>query len=191
MDRWTIVEDLSMQGMIKEVWDAFIHRLYAAGIFLSNQEDKLVWTWNLMDGQVNVKDAYEALMFKAVQVNIDWWKNSIWSWNLPLKIRLFNWLLLNNSILTWDNLCCRGFCGPGFCILCNQAEESVSHLMCNCAFIQAVWEKICVLANDNFVWAFNNPLDCFFHWSRSRRNYLELPCYVVWEIWKSRNRLVF
>jgi hypothetical protein len=52
--------------MIEEVWDAFIHRLYASSIFLSNQEDKLVWTCNLMDGQVNVEDAYEDLMFKAV-----------------------------------------------------------------------------------------------------------------------------
>jgi len=29
MDPWIIAKDLSIQGMIKEVWDAFIHKLYA------------------------------------------------------------------------------------------------------------------------------------------------------------------
>jgi hypothetical protein len=48
-----------------------------------------------------VKNAYLAfystLNFQTVE-----WRNSIWKWDIQLKIKLFIWLAMDQKILTWD-----------------------------------------------------------------------------------------
>jgi hypothetical protein len=43
------------------------------------------------------------------------WRKSLWSWDCPLKLKLFTWLVAENKILTWENMQRRGFEGPGYC----------------------------------------------------------------------------
>jgi hypothetical protein len=63
------------------------------------------------------------------------WKSKFWP-----KISTFLWLLLQNKILTWDNLQKRGFIGPSICHLCNQNEETMEHLLNSCAISADIWD---------------------------------------------------
>ena len=51
-----------------------------------------------------------------------WWAKLTWKWNIPLKLKCFLWLFLENKILNWDNLHNRGFTRLGICPLCNSNE---------------------------------------------------------------------
>jgi hypothetical protein len=56
----------------------------------------------------------------------------LWEWQLPLKVKVFIWILLEERILTWDNLTKMGFHGPSICVLCKEREENVLHLFGEC-----------------------------------------------------------
>ena len=45
------------------------------------------------------------------------WEKSIWHWRIPLKLKIFVWLSLNNKVLTWDNIQRSVSNGSGICIL--------------------------------------------------------------------------
>ena len=55
----------------------------------------------------------------------------------------FVWLVIENHILTWDNLSKRGWIGPSWCCLCAKNEESVSHLLMDGSFTKSVFDKLC------------------------------------------------
>jgi hypothetical protein len=64
-------------------------------------------------GRISVKNRYEAIENKNHGVVIGGWRKSLWSWECPIKINLFIWLMVENKILTWEILQCRGFLGLG------------------------------------------------------------------------------
>jgi hypothetical protein len=67
------------------------------------------------------------------------WYTELWHWQLPLKVKLFTWLMLEQKILTWENLLKRGFVGPSKCVLCGLKEENVKHLFVECSFTKDIW----------------------------------------------------
>jgi hypothetical protein len=60
----------------------------------------------------------------------------------PFKVKLFNWLLLEERILNLENLNKRGIYGPSRCVLCGNNEETMSHLFLECSFIKSIWQTI-------------------------------------------------
>ena len=56
-----------------------------------------------------------------------------------LKICLFVWLVIQNKILTRENLKKNGWYGPRFCSLCRLEDEDTYHLFQGCSFAKAVW----------------------------------------------------
>jgi len=45
-----------------EEWNEYVRGLSTCGICLSDQEDIIVWFWNVNDGQVIMGFAYEAML---------------------------------------------------------------------------------------------------------------------------------
>ena len=58
-----------------------------------------------MTGEITTKLAYDSLFYNMRDSKRNWWYEALLEWNIPLKIKLFCWLMLENKILTWDNLC--------------------------------------------------------------------------------------
>lgn len=56
-----------------------------------------------------------------------------------LKEKLFTWLVMRNRIWTADRLERRNLPRPAACPLCDQAPESVDHLLVQCPFARQVW----------------------------------------------------
>ena len=66
----------------------------------------------------------------------------------PLKItiesqlRVFQYKFLNNILYLNNRLFKMGYAESPLCSLCKRENETVSHLFCNCTFIQQLWKKL-------------------------------------------------
>jgi len=50
--------------------------------------------------------------------------------------------MIENRILTWENMIKRGFVGPSRSVLCGGEEEKINLVMINCPFTKEVWNNI-------------------------------------------------
>ena len=71
-------------------------------------------------------------MIEGIKVKL---KDTIWSIKIPLKIKLFIWLLFNDKILTRDNLAKRGWMGNDRCVFFS-SQETVIHLLFKCSYTE-------------------------------------------------------
>lgn len=67
----------------------FVKDLFSNGIFLSNKEDSIVWSWNTYTRQVSARLVYEFISFTSLEHKDKWWHQKIWKWPLPQKLRFF------------------------------------------------------------------------------------------------------
>jgi hypothetical protein len=90
-------------------------------------EDRHVWRL-ASNGQYSAKLAYEDLflgstLFRAMGKDL-----------APPKCRFFLWLIAHNRYWTADRLFHRGLPHPKHCPLCDQAAETIYHLLILCVF---------------------------------------------------------
>jgi len=110
----------------------------------------------------------------------------VWKAKIPAKIKIFLWLVLNNAILTKDNLIKRKWFGSPLCHFCNE-DENIDHLFFQCRMAKAVWAVIA-----HSIGADNVPRTLQQCWSWCER---WLPCgkkfhtvviaAICWSIWKT------
>jgi hypothetical protein len=106
----------------------------------------------------------------------------VWNWHIPMRIKLFCWLVFENRILTWDNMSKRGLYGPSRCVLCGEGEESIKHLMVHCSLPKEVWKFILNVFHLQRDWGSGQLCDCFQVWIKEMENLKELPCFISWEV---------
>jgi hypothetical protein len=70
----------------------------------------------------------------------------------PIKIKIVFWLMLENKVLTWENLRRRGWEGPSICSLCLREEETILHIMVCCPFTLEIWKFLAIEFKFNTVW---------------------------------------
>jgi ribonuclease HI len=189
--RWKTVDTLGLEGALKDEWINYTKGLVSVGIELTDEKDSLLWSWDTKEGQVTSKLAYKVQMLEGRGEETKFWYTEIWEWQLPIKVKLFIWLLLEQRILTWDNLIKRGFQGPSLCVLCKDSEETMLHLFGECRFIKNIWHtltKELKLVNNWQGGQFENSL---LNWTKRKENWNELPCFISWEVWKHRNLMIF
>lgn len=76
------------------------------------------------------------------------------------QINIFLWILLQNNILTIDNLRKRGFCFPNFFYLCLNNEESTNHIFLHCPYTTSIWGMFFQMWGLN--WAFQDEMQDYF-----------------------------
>lgn len=82
----------------------------------------------------------------------------IWKGKVPPKIKIFLWLLVNNAILTKDNLRTRNWNGDPRCVFCDDIE-TVSHLFFTCHVARVIWSIVAKCFG-----ASNIPVDIHHCW---------------------------
>ena len=126
-------------------------------------------------------------------------ESSLWHKDVPLKVVLFAWRLLQDRLPTKDNhyrrnlididaLLCIGDCGE---------VETSSHLFLNCNLFGSIWNFVLKWIGVSFVL----PGDASSHYyqfsftggaAKTRRSILQVIWLAtVWEIWKERNNRIF
>uniref|UniRef100_A0A803PL57 Reverse transcriptase zinc-binding domain-containing protein n=1 Tax=Cannabis sativa TaxID=3483 RepID=A0A803PL57_CANSA len=69
----------------------------------------------------------------------DWWK-FFWSLNLPPKIRIFAWKVLQNVVPVVAALFKKKIIDSAACSLCPSSWESIGHVLFGCHHAKAVWK---------------------------------------------------
>ena len=102
------------------------------------------------------------------------------------------WFLNKKVILTKDNLIKRNWSGCKRCAFC-PANETVEHLFISCPFVKSFWQLI------HFTFNITPPssiANMFGHWQdrvdKKNKACIRIGvCVFLWDIWNSRNDVVF
>ncbi|GJM89732.1 hypothetical protein PR202_ga05948 [Eleusine coracana subsp. coracana] len=153
-----------------------------------------VWT-PCPSGIFSSKSAYERYFVGGISFEPH---KRLWRTWAPLKIKIFVWLAIWRRCWTADRLERCGLPHPEVCPLCDQARESIDHILVSCVFVREVWFR--VLGSVHLEAVAPTPDDTVFQfWWRAskrvtreqRKGFNTLVMLVVWETWKHRNRCVF
>ena len=161
----------------------YLRELVRANIFISDQEDTLVWEADL-EGVYTPKAGYLCLSAGVVQREEVWWWRPLWRLKCPAKTKLFMWCVLNNKVPTWDVLQKRSFQGLGWCVLCKREMESTYHLFLTCSFTTEVWKVVSTLVGFIFQWegvSVGAAWDSWW-WRTPQKQHKILPLLVIWGI---------
>jgi zinc-binding in reverse transcriptase len=105
-------------------------------ISLSTESANYFGVWRYSNtGSFSTHNVYEWLMYRGMtSPSADIW----WVLPIPLKVKVFMWLVCHNRILTKDNLHKRGWDGNLQFIFCSE-NETVSHLFVTCGWVTQIW----------------------------------------------------
>ena len=73
------------------------------------------------------------------------------------------WLVLEQRIVTWENLVKIVFHVPSICILCGICEETVNHLFADCNFTKEILSSVLKDLNCDGVWEGGQVSDCILN----------------------------
>nr|CAD1822879.1 unnamed protein product [Ananas comosus var. bracteatus] len=156
---------------------------------LSARGDEARWRW-CNSGIFTVKSLYNFIQKGGVTETrfLLLWKNK-----LPLKVKIFGWLVLLKKVLTRDNLAKRGWSGVDTCSLCLDEAETIEHLFMNCYVTRALLG--CLLPNKGFLRACMS-IDSLWNMCCGKRGVVGRKesakvAAVWWVIWLERNRRTF
>eukprot|EP00253_Pinus_taeda_P014954 PITA_14954 len=196
-ESWRIWIDLMEwdRELSQDQKEAYRKEVESRKIKARNGRDILRWG-NSMKGSFTTKEAYFLTSSQTGnEENPDW--KIIWERNWWPKVSIFIWLASENKILTWDRIKKKGFNGPSRCCLCNSDGETRNHLLINCPFAKTLWmnTKRTFGKLENAPSEFNEVV---FQWNKEtfqckviRRAWDLISGFVLWMIWKERNRRIF
>lgn len=190
------------------VWEEDIFREFQGCLMqvspLKNMADSWCWKLDYTSG-FTVKSAYGVLLGLRYSDLFDPLFcsacNLIWQCDIPSKVSLFAWRLLQNKLPTRVLLASRGVIDANLgvtCVLCSRDVEMSSHLFFTCGFAYKVWMAINLWSgavgpmHDSGV---NHFLD-FAGSAKGRQRRRGRGRHViwmatVWVLWITRNNVIF
>jgi hypothetical protein len=105
---------------------------------------------------------------------------------IPLKIKIWLWLIWHNAIATKDNLLKRNWNGSAYCQFCHQ-NESISHLFFECVAAKYVWSTLAMaIGATDRPQSFTQFIWWFPHFVPASRNVqiagLTTICWAIWKL---------
>ncbi|GLT30109.1 hypothetical protein SLA2020_049290 [Shorea laevis] len=173
-----------------------LHLIHAVPLStVGSIEDNIYWH-NSTTGEFTVSSAFKLIQqqkLHAAQSEEDW----LWIWKLCCseKIKTFVWLLKRGRVLTNSVRFDRHLAPTPTCPRCEQSPETPTHLLRDCYYSRMVWDSMAPLPPDFFTLSFDNWLKKNSRRCRTssalQENWFCLFLATIWNIWKSRNKLVF
>lgn len=155
---------------------------------LSDRKDGLFWKLEAR-GRFSVGSLYRLLKRSQIQFPYSF----LWNIKVPLKIKVFLWLVHRRSILTREVLSERGIGEEVGCLFCSR-RETADHLFFSCSLAKYVWRIILVSFDlPSIPSGVGNVLDIWLlqFGKRDRKLVLVGFAAVIWVIWKTRNDACF
>lgn len=125
---------------------------------------------------------------------------SMWRkfWTVPTlpKIRVFMWKVIQNWVACQDNLVRRKCGNNSMCPICENAKETMEHVLFHCPWSRAVW-----FGSNKAYWVLHKEIGAVDKWMESlicgdlaketSREDLGEIFQLCWAIWKARNNWIF
>ncbi|XP_020097175.1 uncharacterized protein LOC109716257 [Ananas comosus] len=118
----------------------------------------------------------------------------IWKLKIPVKIKIFIWLLLRKRLSTADRLLIRGMHVDPNCAFCAVLTESCDHLFNDCVYVRFLLLNTggpdannASSADTTGLWAETTEIPV----ESSRKHRLIVLAAIWWVIWTDRNNYVF
>ena len=113
----------------------------------------------------------------------------MWKRRLPLKVKVFAWLLLRRRLMTRSRLQRMVSDAPAECLLCARAVEDCQHLFFACPLAQIVWQATgvghLVMNSDETFWRSLGG-------GTFRRGVEWQTIFAtLWSIWMYKNKVIF
>ncbi|XP_059068451.1 uncharacterized protein LOC131858970 [Cryptomeria japonica] len=132
-------KDLSSTGLSAQEQQRLSIVLNQRKVFLIGKEDKVIWC-GAKDGKYSVKLGYQLIEGREEAPSKTW--PLFWSKECLPKAGAFAWLATKGRILTGERRKRLDLEGPSKCVMCNQAKESVDHLLLTCEVAQKCWSEL-------------------------------------------------
>jgi hypothetical protein len=145
-------------GEYLELWETM------ETVTLNDQPDKIVWRWT-PDGSYSARSAYRMLHTSAV---LFLGHSLIWQTWAPLRVKIFLWLAFRRRHWTGDRSARHGLDAREECYLCDQAHETINHILCCCLFMREMWFHVCTALGRQLPPVQHSVLTC---WRRLRRQW--------------------
>ncbi|XP_020683139.1 uncharacterized protein LOC110100086 [Dendrobium catenatum] len=120
------------------------------------------------------------------------WYSMVWHKRHVIKHLVYVWLALKGALKTTDALSIRNIHIPTICSLCNQHDETISHLFFECSYSFSILNAM--LPGMNSFLLKPNILQLFDWLNRKFNSNKELKCFyllnistVIYYLWKERN----
>lgn len=130
--RW--IQDISSALGIQAILEYFKLWDCLRSVQLSEEPDSLSWRWET-SGEYSSRSAYRVLFFGRTRLQ----HKPIWQSLAPPRCRYFLWLVALNRCWTADRLRSRGLSHLDRCVLCDQCEETIDHLLVACPESWQLW----------------------------------------------------
>ncbi|CAN7133864.1 unnamed protein product, partial [Brassica rapa subsp. narinosa] len=123
------------------------------------------------------------------------WK-SIWKLKTSPKIRHFLWRALSGALAVAERLQSRGLCSNTSCPSCDQASETICHVLFSCPTAVEAWRLAGIQPppagfSQSSVFLNLHYMVAGYKQQRSDRDNLKAFPWILWNLWKGRNALVF
>ena len=126
-------------------------------------EDVFIWDAD-PSGRYTPKAGYIKFSEDGVQRVLIWWWKSLGKIKSPPNTINFMWCVLENKAPTWENLQKICFQRPGWCALCQDDGEFVTHIFVHCPFIKEVWRECQKALVLECIWEGNSVLQAWENW---------------------------
>ena len=153
--------------------------------------DVMIWKHN-HDGMLSVSRLYNRKV-KELPGEISGPWSKVWKNKVPTKVRCFSWLVARRAYLTHEKLQRRGFEIASWCSLCNETNETNSHLFLHCKVTAQLWAIF--LSRTHTHWTMpEHTADLLSCWvrkggSKSQKKWWNMiPSCIWWTIWRERNQ---
>uniref|UniRef100_A0A803Q660 Reverse transcriptase n=1 Tax=Cannabis sativa TaxID=3483 RepID=A0A803Q660_CANSA len=151
------------------------------------------WAWvGEKTGHFSVKSAYNLLQTEKSNrlgdSNSGFWRK-LWHLKIPPKVKNFMWRAVSDVLPTCLQLVSKGVSVSPMCLVCHHTAETATHILLNCSFALACWQKVDLVPYANFVGTIGHFLHLVFTGFND-----DISCRVVmlcWSLWKARNTLVW
>ncbi|CAJ2630340.1 unnamed protein product [Trifolium pratense] len=157
------------------------------------------WKWqSALDDVYTVRGAYQLLTTQDA-VTLDDASGLIWHRQVPLKVFICAWRLLQDRLPTKANLVTRGILSEAahHCVSGCEEVETAQHLFLSCSTFGVLWSLVSSWIGSSLVTAQTIP-DHFVQFTysagglRARRSFMQLIWLAcVWVMWTERNYSLF
>lgn len=192
-NRWArdITGELTLQVVREylQVWD-----LLRDITLEPSRRDRFIWKWS-PSGTFSVSSTYRAFFAGSTRLL---GATELWRIKAPPKVKLFFWLALHRRLWTADRRKRHGLQDEDSCALCDQHQETVSHLFLGCVFARQVWAGVLLpLHLQDLVPPHEQEIAPWWISQRKRLDTASRPLFdsllllVTWCLWKERNARTF